>query len=87
MTKPKNIFEYTPEKSLAIATYFSLREITRRGKFEEWRTNAYSPSDDPTYPKVLLESKHSKEWFNRALEYDNNETVKFIASHDQTLET
>ena len=83
----KNIFKYNPKESFAIATYFLLREVTRRGKLEEWKTGKYHPADDPTYPKVLLELDHSEEWYNRALEYDNNETAKFIASHDQTLET
>ena len=54
----KNIFKYNPKESFAIATYFLLREVTRRGKFEEWQTGKYSPGDDSTYPEVLLESDH-----------------------------
>ena len=68
--------KYNSKNSFLQALYFLLREIERRGKTEDWRLGEYHPADDPTFPKVLLESNHSKEWFKRALEYDTLETMK-----------
>lgn len=54
-----------------------MSEIFRRGKYDEWKNNKYSPREDSTFPKVFTVEKMTPETARLAWEYHLKRETEF----------